>query len=96
MTDLFGFEGPKQDSKFVDIRNTRDSVAEEKAEMFLKLNELIRRVPKSIASASVNKTRGYLAERERAKKVLCRKSSSRTELLSAINSMLRFEHDSEG
>jgi hypothetical protein len=43
MTDLFGFAAPRP--AFVDIRNTRPSAAEEKAQLALTLNQLCRTPP---------------------------------------------------
>lgn len=87
--DLFGYTEPK--APFRDIRNQRDSVAEERAELCAVLNRLTRSVPASIRGASINKTRAYMAERERCLKMLKSSRSSRTELLSAINTMRRYE-----
>lgn len=43
MSDLFGYEPPQV--PFKDIRNTRESVAEEKARLCMRLNELCRTPP---------------------------------------------------
>jgi len=89
MTDLFGYTAPR--APFVDIRNQRDSVSEEKAILCRQLNELVRKVPDSIRGASVNKTREWMHVRERCQKVLQNKRSSRTELQSAVNTMREFD-----
>lgn len=89
MADLFGFQHPRK--PFVDIQNQRPAVADEKAQLCMELNRVLRRIPKSINSASINETRAYLAERDRALKVLSAKRSSRVELQHAIKSMMRFE-----
>lgn len=83
--DLFGYTPPR--AAFVDIRNTRDSVAEEKATLCMQLGELCRKVPPGICNASVEKTRAYMHTRARAMKVLSAKRSSRTELSEAIKNM---------
>lgn len=87
--DLFGYAPPC--APFKDIRNQRDSVAEEKAELCAILNKMLRQIPESIRSASINKTRAYMAERERCLKTLKSSRSSRAELLSAINTMRQYE-----
>lgn len=89
MGDLFGYQPPQP--PFVDIGNQSPAVADEKAQLAMRLNILLRRIPASINQASINDTRAYLAERDRALKVLGAKRSSRIELQRAINSMMRFE-----
>lgn len=88
MSDLFGHQ--ETPPRFVDIRNQRPAVADEKAELTLVLNRLCKTVPASINGASVNVVREYKAVLKRAQKVLASKSSSRQELSSAINSLQRF------
>lgn len=89
MSDLFGFAPEK--AEFVDIRNQRDSVAEEKAQLCKQLNDKLRKVPVGINSASVNKVRQYKRDHERCLKILASKRSSRAELLGAIESMRAYE-----
>lgn len=89
MTDMFGFAPPTL--PFVDIRNTRDRVAEEKARLCKSLNELLRRAPSSISSGSVQTVRQWQAEHKAALKVLGSKQSSVQQLSSALNTMQRFE-----
>jgi hypothetical protein len=89
MTDLFGFAAPRP--AFVDIRNTRPSAAEEKAQLALTLNQLCRTPPKSLGSASINTVRAWKDAHKSALKVLNSKSSSRTDLQSAINNLRRYE-----
>lgn len=86
--DLFGYSPPSQ--PFTDIRNQRDGVAEEKAVLCMQLGELCRKVPASICSASIEKTRAWTHARTRALKVLNSKRSSRTELTEAIKQMRSF------
>lgn len=76
---------------FKDIRNTRSSVAEEKAVLCRRLNDVLRRVPRSIGSASVQSVRAWQAAHKAAKKVLESKASSVQQLASALSSMERFE-----
>lgn len=91
MSDLFGFSAPR--APFVDIRNQRDSVADEKATLVFQLNALVKHVPASINGSSVNRVRAWKAERESALKVLSNKRSSRTELQRAINVMREYEKE---
>lgn len=85
MNDLFGYAPAI--AGFVDIRNQRDSVAEEKAHLCKLLNDRLRKIPSGINSASVNKVRQYKRDHERCLKILQSKRSSRSELLGAIESM---------
>lgn len=89
MTDMFGFEQPV--APFVDIRNTRATVAEEKAVLCQQLNALLRRTPKCLASMSVQAVKNFKSCHTSAKKTLENKNASRQELHTAINSMERFE-----
>lgn len=88
-SDLFGHTAPKAD--FRDIRNTRPSIAEEKARLALELHRLVKVPPKSLASASVNAVRVWRAAHESACKVLASTGSSCAQLESAINSLRGFE-----
>lgn len=73
--DLFGYEAAR--TPFRDIRNQRDSVAEEKARLCLELGKLVNRVPEHIKSADIKKTREWVAAMERARKVLNNKRIER-------------------
>lgn len=85
MTDLFGFEPAK--AAFRDIRNQRDSVAEEKARLCLELNKLCNKVPERIRNADIRLTREWVSALERARKVLGSKRSSVAELKSELENM---------
>jgi hypothetical protein len=85
MTDLFGQVA--ECAPFKDIRNQRESVAEEKARLCQDLNALLRATPKSLGVASIQRVREFKVEHKRCLKVLQSKTSSRQELESAINSM---------
>ena len=88
MSDLFGHI--EERAPFVDIRNQRESVAEEKARLCQELNALLRATPKSLATASIQRVREFKYAHKQALKVLQSKSSSRQELLTAINSIQVF------
>lgn len=75
---------------FKDIRNTRPTVAEEKAELALKLGRLCNKVPPSINGASVDGVRAWRKARDAAAKVAASKRSSVQELTAAISNMQRF------
>lgn len=88
--DLFGsVETPPR--VFKDIRNQRESVAEEKARLSLELHELLKRTPRFLSTASVQQVRQWKHAHTQAKKIAGAKESSRTELQTAINSMQGFE-----
>lgn len=85
MSDLFGFESAR--APFKDIANQRPSVAEEKAILAKQLNELVKVVPQSVRSGSIQRTRNWMAAQKSALKILNNKRSSVQELQSAISSM---------
>ena len=88
-TDLFGYTPPL--SPFKDIRNQRSGVAEEKAMLCKRLNAMLRRIPQPVAHGSIQKVRDYQASHKTAKKTLEDKRASVQQLMSAINTMERFE-----
>ena len=89
MSDLFGHV--QERAPFVDIKNQRESVAEEKARLVMELNELCRTPPRSLGAASIQTVRAWRMEWKSARRVLGSKTSSRQELQSAITSMRGFE-----
>jgi len=89
--DLFGHVQPKPE--FRDIRNTRPTVAEEKAALCLELSRLCRVAPKSVAQGSINTVRAFTGELSRARKVLNKKTSSANDLRGAIEGVRRFHTD---
>jgi hypothetical protein len=91
MTDLFGHQTPPQ--AFKDIRNTRPSVAEEKAQLCLALGEKVKRCPPSVASGSIQVTRAWVATQKAAIKVLKSSRSSVFDLQQAIKSMDQYIGD---
>lgn len=68
-------------------------MAEDKARLCLELGALINKVPASIRNGSVNITRQWRDDREKAAKVAASSRSSVQELHSAINSMLRYNKE---
>lgn len=83
--------GEKKQKAFKDIRNTRDSVAEEKARLALQLGELCNKCPERLKSGgSVQDVRTWKLAREEAMKVAGNRRASVHELTSAINKMRRF------
>lgn len=89
MSDLFGHVPVAPE--FRDIRNTRESVAEEKARLCLELNALCKTPPRSLGSASINRVREWRAAHKSALRALASKDSSRAQLASAINTMRSYE-----
>jgi hypothetical protein len=82
MGDLFGHIEDSQE--FKDIRNQRESVAQEKARLCQELNAMLRRSPVASSIASVQQVTKYKAAHKQALKVLQCKTSSRQELESEI------------
>ena len=88
MTDLFGYAAPV--ASFKDIRNQRESVAEEKARLCLELNALIKRAPQFLSTASIQTVRAWQITHKAARKTFSSKGSSRAELLRAIDSLRKY------
>lgn len=75
---------------FKDIRNTRPSVAQQKAEMLLRLGDLINKIPPNVkGGGSINDVRNWRIGREAAAKVAKSTRSSTAEITSAISNMER-------
>ena len=89
MSDLFGHIAPR--APFKDIRDQRPSAADEKAALALELNRLLRTPPRSLGAASIQRVREFKHAHKTALRVLQSKTSSRPELLTAINSIRAFE-----
>lgn len=68
----------------------RPSIAEQKAELALRLGRLINTVPDSVKNGSVQVVRQWRAARDKAAKVAGSSRSSVQELESAISSMTRY------
>lgn len=89
MTDLFGYEAPR--APFHYINNQRPSVAEQKAILCKQLGELLRTHPHFLASAGIEETRAWVAQRARAQKVFNAARASVNELQTAINQMSSYK-----
>jgi hypothetical protein len=81
-------EGQEPRKPFKDIRNQRDSVAEEKARLLLELGELINKAPpKLMTGGTVKEVREWKAAREAAAKVAGNRRSSVMEIGYQIKNM---------
>lgn len=74
LSDLFGHTPAKPIRP--DIRNQRESVAEEKARLCLELNSLCKSPPRSLNSASINVVRAWRVEHKAASKILASKGTA--------------------
>jgi hypothetical protein len=88
--DFVGGLAAPQQKKVPEVRNTRPSTAEEKAALALRLNELCRRCPRSVAQGSIQTVREWTAEQQKALKALKSKTASVHQLQSAVSAMERF------
>jgi hypothetical protein len=89
--DMFGAaDEPATQKPFRDIRNTRPTVAEEKAQLVMRLGLLINRAPPSINKGSINLVCAWKDARAAAAKVAANKRASVHELSAAISNMERF------
>jgi hypothetical protein len=75
---------------FRDIRNTRQSVAEEKAQLAHELGSLARKAPPGCMDWSVQRTDNFRGAVARAVKVAGAKRSTVPELTSALNNLRSF------
>lgn len=82
------FVGAPDPAPFRDIGNTRDSTAEEKARLCLRLGNLIKSIPPRIKTGgSVNDVRQWRDDHAKSVKVAGNARSSTQELRSAISRM---------
>lgn len=84
------FAQPTQTMQFVDIRNQRNSVAEEKACLLRQLGDLINRVPPSVASGGIVTVRAWKDARKTAAAVAAKSSASVPQITAQTNNMRRF------
>ena len=80
----------KQAAPFMDIRNTRPTVAEEKAALAFELGRLCMKPPKSVVNGSIQATRAWVDAQKKALKLVRSPRASVQELTSAIGSMRGF------
>lgn len=73
------------------ISNQRPTVAEEKAELCLRIGVLCKKPPASIINGSVQMTREWVAARKAAMATAKKVRASVPELTAAISSMERFK-----
>lgn len=76
---------------FRDIRNTRFTVADEKATLVLELGRLARKVPAKISSGSIQITRQWMEASKKAMSVASNQRSSVTDLTLALKTLRAFE-----
>lgn len=84
------FFGNSQEAPFKDIRNTRPSAAEEKANLCLELGRLCTKPPPGVVNGSVEYTRRWLAAQKDALAVAKNSRSSVARLTAAISNMRGF------
>lgn len=87
--DMFGHL-PRTE-KSGNTKDTRNSVASEKAELCFRLNRLCKTVPDSVKNGSVQLVRKWQADQSKAMKVFISSKSSVNELTCAINQMLSYK-----
>lgn len=88
MSDLFGHV--ELTTPFQDIRNQRDTVAEEKAVLCLQLKELCHKCPQSVANGSIQITRSWFASQKNSLKTLNSSRSSVPDLQRAVTNMRQY------
>lgn len=86
--DAFDPPAPKP---FVDIRNQRPSVAEQKATLCMQLRELCNRPPQKIIDGGVMHVVAWKSVRAECAKIIAKSTSTVPQLESAINRMKAFK-----
>ncbi len=87
-TDAFGDQHQRQ---FTDIRNQRQSVAEQKAQLCLTLKQLCDKPPKTVVNGGIDMVRAWKSASAECRKVCAKTSSSVPQLEAAINRMKAFK-----
>jgi hypothetical protein len=93
LTDLFGFAAAP--APFQDIRDQRPSAADEKAQLCMHLNTLLKRTPPPDFIATVQSARAFAHAHKQALKKLNARTTSRPELSEALNSLAQFFPEAE-
>lgn len=75
---------------FKDVRNTRSSAAEEKAQLLLALGRLCQTPPQSVRNGSVNLTRDWIACQKKGLALAANSRASVNDLSIAVKNMRRF------
>lgn len=89
--DIFGLVIERE--PFKDIRNQRESVAQEKARLCAELNTLLRKAPRASTIATIQQVTKYKHAHKSALKVLQSKTSSRQELETQLNAMQQWHKE---
>ena len=90
--DIEGNLPPEPERKpFKDCKNLRPTIAEEKAELILRIGTLCRKPPASVANGSIQSTREWVAAMKSAMAVAKKVRASVPELTAAVSSMERFK-----
>lgn len=82
---------PPAPRPFVDIRNQRPSVAEQKAALCMQLRALCNHPPQSVVSGGIGAVRAWKSVQAECCKVAAKATSTVPQLESAINRMRAFK-----
>lgn len=83
---------PEPDApRFKDCKNLRPTIAEQKAELVLRIGTLCRKPPANVAHGSIQATREWVAAMKSAMAVAKKVRASVPELTAAVSSMERFK-----
>jgi S-adenosylmethionine synthetase len=88
--DLFGNDSGGIGG-FKDIRNQREAIAKQKAELLLQLGRLINKPPPGVVNGSIQVTRQWQKARAEAAKVAKSQRASVNDIKSAISKMEAFK-----
>jgi len=89
--DLVGGLPEQEPKPFKDVNNLRPTIAEEKAELCLRIGILCRKPPACVANGSIQTTREWIAAMKSAMATAKKVRASVPELTAAISNMERFK-----
>lgn len=85
------FAPPAAPKPFIDTRNQRAKVAQEKAELCLTLKALVDKPPPGVVNGGITATRAWMGAAKDCRKVLAKMSSTVPQLTAAISRMQAFK-----
>jgi len=85
-----GIDEPER-KPFKDVKNLRPTIAEEKAELCLRIGVMCRKPPASVCGGTVQATQVWVDAMKRALKVAKKSKATVPELTAVLSSMERFK-----
>jgi len=89
--DMIGGLPEPERKQFKDVKNLRPTIAEEKAELCLRIGVLCRKPPACVQNGSIQTTREWVAAMKSAMATAKKVRATVPELTAALSSMERFK-----